>query len=302
MNSLSLITLFALFLAGAAGKGASASEDHVALVREFESWNAPHAGFRLAGNIYYVGPKSISSFLITSAEGHILIDSGFSNSVPIIRSNIVALGFKPEDIRYLLCSHAHIDHVGGHAAFKRLTGAKVAASEKDAVLLASGGKTDFLFGSHPLMQFEAVQADVAVREGTEIRVGGTVLKAHLTPGHTSGATTWTMTVQENGRTQKVVFFSSTSINPGTKLVGNTAYPRIVEDIEATYRTLKAMPCDIFLAPHPSFFGMTEKLARGSESAPNPFIDPTEMGRFLDTAEKKFRTELAAQRAASNGPR
>lgn len=282
---------------GLTTRGALAFDDHAELAKTFEGWNAPREGFRLAGNIYYVGPKWISSFLITSPEGHVLIDSGFSNSVPIIQSNIVALGFKLEDIRYLLCSHAHVDHVGGHAALKRLTGAKVAVSDKDAALLASGGKADFLFGGHPLMQFEPVRADVLVAEGTEIRVGSNILTAHLTPGHTPGATTWTMTIPEDGKARKVVFFSSTSINPGTKLLNNTGYPRIVEDIEGTYRALRALPCDIFLAPHPDFFGITEKLERRKEGGPNPFIDPAEMGKFLDSAEKKFRTELAAQRAA-----
>jgi metallo-beta-lactamase class B len=268
-------------------------DDREALQRTFDRWNQPIEPFRLIGNIYFVGMRNISSFLLAGQDGHVLIDTGFSNSVPIIHSNIVRLGFAPRDIKYVLSSHAHCDHVAGHAAMKRLTGAKIAVSERDAVLLESGGKKDFLFAESTMMHFEPVRPDRIIKDGEEIRLGDIRLTAHLTPGHTPGCTTWTTTVAENGKTLDVVFFGSTSINPGTKLVGNAEYPEIAEDIRSTYRKLRALPCDVFLAPHPEQFGMHQKTPRFKSEA-NPFIDSEELRRYLDTAEEGFDREWKAQ--------
>lgn len=161
----------------------------------YASWKEPVPPRHLIGNIYYVGAAGVSSFLITTPQGHILLDTGFAETVPLIQSGVKKLGFKIEDIKIILSSHAHFDHVSGHAAIKRLTGATIYASAGDARLLASGGEADFL----PLPHFEPVVADRIVADRDVISLGGTTLTALLTPGHTAGATTWTMSVTEHGQ-------------------------------------------------------------------------------------------------------
>jgi metallo-beta-lactamase class B len=271
-------------------------DDRAQLQRTFDQWNEPVAPFHIAGNIYFVGMRNISSFLISGDTEHVLIDTGFSNSVPLIVSNIVRLGFSPKDIKYILSSHAHADHVAGHAAMKRLTGAKVVVSKADAELLRSGGKSDFLFGKSELMHFEAVEPDIIVRDGERIQLPSIDLTAHLTPGHTPGCTTWTMPMIEKGNRLNVVFFGSTSINPGTRLIQNEEYPKIADDIRASYRKLRGLPCDIFLAPHPEQFGMRDKLAEVGRTE-NPFIDPRGYTEYLQNAEEAFTKEWERQKAA-----
>jgi len=269
--------------------------DDEAVRKLFASWNIPFKPFRIIGNIHYVGVSGISSFLITTPEGHILIDSGFESTVPLIRDSVEKLGFRFADIKILLSSHAHVDHVGGHALMKQLTGAEIVMSETDADLLASGGSKDFLFKSE-MMRFKPAKADRIVRDGDAVNLGGTKLICHLTPGHTKGCTTWTMKMSTDGKIHDVMFFGSTSINPGTKLVNNENYPGIASDLAATYKKLKAMPCNIFLAPHGSFFQLTEKARRlecGEE--PNPFLDSRIFPAFLEQAERTFQAQLAVEK-------
>jgi metallo-beta-lactamase class B len=287
-----LIISLALFTLRSAIGAQTQIEERESIQKTFDRWNEPVAPFRLIGNIYFVGMRNISAFLLVGNGGHILIDTGFSNSVPLIQSNIVRLGFSPRDIKYILSSHAHCDHVAGHAGMKRLTGAKIAISKPDAVLLESGGRKDFLFAESTMMHFEPVTPDVLLEDQDRIRLGNLQLTAHLTPGHTPGCTTWATIVEENGRRLNVVFFGSTSINPGTKLLNNAAYPNIAEDIRATYRKLRALPCDVFLAPHPEQFGMHEK--QKLQSGANAFVDSSGLSNFLKTAEEAFERELADQ--------
>lgn len=289
--------IFPLGIAWAAPASPSA-QNSSELTEKFLQWNAPAAPFRVAGNIYFVGMQNISSFLIIGNQGHILIDTGFSNSVPIIVSNILRLGFSPRDIRYILSSHAHCDHVAGHAAMRRLTGARIGISIADAPLLRSGGRRDFLFGRSSVMHFEKAEPNFLIKEGDEIRLGGIHLTAHLTPGHTPGCTTWSTEVEEGGRRLNVLFFGSTSINPGTKFVGNREYPSILDDLRSTYAKLRTLPCDIFLAPHPEQFHLHEKLQRPA-SGVNPFVDPSELKTYLDAAEAGFKQELQRQSPAPN---
>lgn len=266
--------------------------------RLFDGWRAPVPPQHLVGNIYYVGAIGVSSYLITTAEGHILIDTGFDDTVPIIQHSVEQLGFRVADIRIILSSHAHIDHVGGHARMKKLTGAEIYASAADARTLASGGADDFIQWPKDTILYAPVKADRIVAEGEQVTLGGVTLTAHLTPGHTRGATTWTMDVAEGDVTRHVVFFSSASINPGTRLVNNPLYPEFVSDFEATFAKLSALPCDIFFAPHGGQFAMAEKFAqleRGGKG--NPFVDPAGWKRLVTEAEKAFRDQLAAELAA-----
>jgi metallo-beta-lactamase class B len=256
------------------------------------SWNRPVEPFRIVGNVYYVGAWEVTAYLIATPQGHILLDSGFAETVPQIERNVRTLGFKFEDVKILLNSHAHFDHAGGLSQLKRLTGARLIASAADAELLARGGKNDFQFGDR--LSYEPVKVDETVGNGEKIVLGGTTLMAHLTPGHTRGCTTWTMKVSDHGRDNDVVFVGSASI-PGYTLVGNKAYPSIVSDYERTFAVLHSLPCDIFLGSHGSFFGLQEKIARmKKEGSAAVFIDPDGYRKYVRTSEEAFRAQLKAE--------
>jgi metallo-beta-lactamase class B len=275
--------------------------DRAAAIRMFDAWRAPVPPRRLVGNIFYVGAIGVSSFLITTADGHILIDTGFEDTVPIIQRGVEQLGFRLADIKYILSSHAHIDHTGGHAAMKQATGASVIASAADARVLESGGADDFIPFPKDLIVYAPVRADRIVADGESVTLGGVTLTANLTPGHTRGATTWTMKVTENGRTFDVVFFSSASLNAGTRLLGRPAYPEIVDDFERTFARLKSLPCDIFFAPHGGQFAMAEKFARLERGEKDAFVDPEGWRALLANAEKVYRDQLKAEQAAGVVP-
>lgn len=263
------------------------------------SWNQPVEPYRIIGNVYYVGASDIASFLITTPEGHIIIDSGFEETVPMIRDNVKKLGFKIEDVKTLLIGHAHYDHVGGLADLKALTGARLAVSEADAALLANGGKGDYLFGGNDKFHFKPVQADRLLKDGDKVTLGGTTLTAHLTPGHTKGNTTWTMKAKEGDKTYDVVVIGSPTINPGTILKGMPSYPGVGKDYAKTFRILKSLPCDVFLATHAAFFdglGKAEKLRAGAKE--NPFIDPQGYRAFIDRREKMYNEQLDKESAGA----
>ena len=255
-----------------------------------QSDNEPVAPFRIIDNVYYVGASDITSFLITSPEGHILIDGGLAETAPQILRNIRTLGFKPEDVKILLISQAHYDHAGGLAALKKETGAKMFANKEEAALLARGGKQDFGFGDK--YSYTPVHADQLISDGQQIRVGTAVVTAHLTPGHTKGCTSYTMVAQR----YHVLFDCSTSV-PGYNLTSVPAYPNIIADYEHSFAVLKALPCEIPLGAHGSFFHLTEKRkALASGATKNPFIDPQGCKQMIASSEADFRTTLARQRA------
>ena len=249
--------------------------------------NQPLKPFRVIGNIYYVGANEVTSFLITGRAGHILLDAGFAETAPQIQQNIEALGFRVAHIKILLNSQAHFDHAGGLAKIKELTGAQLIASAADAEAIARGGKGDFAFGDR--LTYEPVKADRIIADGESIELGETKMTAHLTPGHTKGCTTWTMSVEQNGRTYSVVFLGGVTV-PGYKLVGNAQYPAIADDYVRSFALLKRLPCDVFLGAHGSYFDLERKLARVGET-PNPFIDPDGYRRHLEERERAFHEQL-----------
>ncbi len=256
------------------------------------SWNQPVKPFRIIGNIYYVGASDVTSFLITTPEGHILLDSGFAETVPQIKQNIAALGFRLEDVKILINSHAHYDHAGGLAELKELTQAKFLASEADASLLANGGKDDPNFGDR--FAYASVKVDQTLSHGEAVKLGDAILTAHLTPGHTKGCTTWTMRVSDNGKNYNVVFVGSTSA-PGYKLIDNIKYPNIVADYKQTFGRMKNLSPDVFLASHGSFFGLQKKMELlAQHPKQNPFVDPKSFKDFLKRTEKQFRAQLREQ--------
>jgi metallo-beta-lactamase class B len=200
------------------------------------------------------------------------------------------LGFRFEDIKLLLASHAHNDHVAGHARVKELTGARVLATAPDAATMRAGGGGPLALG----IAWRPVVVDEILHDGQTVELGGTVLVAHLTAGHTPGATTWTTTVDEGGRKLAVLFFSSSTLFEETPLRGNQDYPTIADDFERSYAIWRALPCDVFLAPHTGFFHLADKRAavlRGQ--VPNPFIDPEGWKELIAVQEANFRRRLAA---------
>jgi metallo-beta-lactamase class B len=261
---------------------------------KMQQWNRPFPPYHVIDNIYYVGTNEIAQFLITTPQGHILLDSGFEASVPRLRENIEQLGFRYREIKLLLTSHAHIDHVQAHALVRRQTGAQVVASTADAAFVESGGKGETVFDG--VYEWAPCPVDRRVNDGDQVTLGATTLTAHVTPGHTRGATTWTMKVEEKGRSLDVVFFPSANINPGVHLIGNARYPQIAGDFERSFATWKALSCDVFLADHGDFYSMKDKFERQRDGATtNPFIDPEGYRRFIAKAEQRFHDQLAAER-------
>ena len=255
-------------------------------------WNKPVPPFRIAGNLYYVGAIEITSYLIATPQGHFLLDGGFVETAPQIERNIVQLGFKLSDVKYLLNSHAHYDHAGGLAELKKLTGAKFVASEGDAALLRKGGHGDFRFGDTLL--FPPIEPDKIILDGKSLQLGDQVMTAHLTPGHPRGTTTWTTKIRDGARTFDVVFVRSQS-SLDYKFVGPESCPGIAADFVKSFTILKNLPCDIFLASHGSFFHFADKHERFMSGDTNAFVDPDGYNRSLSESEKDFRQKLDQQR-------
>jgi metallo-beta-lactamase class B len=252
-----------------------------------EAFNKPFPAYKVIGNIYFVGTDDLGSFLITTPDGNILINSDFDDTVPQIRASVEKLGFKFTDIKILLGSHAHGDHMDGDARVKELTGAKVMVMEQDVPAISRmtpGNKP------HPI--------DRVLHDGDEVKLGGTTLVAHLTPGHTKGCTTWTLKAEENGKSYNVVILGSIGVNPGYVLVGNKDYPQIADDYVRGFKVLRSLPCDVFLGSHGRFYGMQEKYAKLQKGGPNPFIDPAGYKAHLDLQEMNFRAKLEEQQKAA----
>ena len=255
------------------------------------SWNQPVEPFRIAGNLYYVGASDITSFLITTPEGHILLDGGFVETAPMIRRNIESLGFKVEDVKILISSHAHLDHAGGFAELKRATGATMIVSAPDAAQMARGGLDDPMFGNR--YPYPGIYADRIIHDRDTVRLGRQTMTAHITAGHTRGCTTWTTEIRDGKQTHDVVFLCSPSIPSEYKLVNNPAYPEVADDYRRHYARLRTLNADIFLGAHGNFFGLAEKIKeRGGKE--NPFVDPQGYIETISMFEKRFESMLAKQ--------
>src|SRR4051794_1720283 len=189
-------------------------------------WYEPFPAHKVIGNVYYVGSKDLASYLITTPEGHILINSGFERTVPLIQKSVESLGFRMRDIKVLLASHAHSDHVAGHARMRELTGAKVYVMRGDDDVIRSGGKGQYLYAGS---RWGPCPVDRVLEDGEEVKLGGVTLVARLTPGHTRGCTTWTWRAADGGKEYDVVVIGSPNVNPGYRLVGNADYPEIADD-------------------------------------------------------------------------
>lgn len=247
-----------------------------------EAANGPFPAHHVIGNVYYVGTADYASFLITSPQGHILINPDFENSVPLIQKSVEQLGFKFQDIKVILISHAHGNHCAGVAKVKEMTGAQFMVMDADADTM-----------EHPSGRgaFPAVKPSRVLHDKDEVKHGGNLLVAHLTPGHTKGCTSWSMKVQDGGKSYDVVIVGSIGVNNATTLVNNTAYPNIVEDYQRGFKVLKSLPCDVFLASHGKFYGLAEKQAKLAGGGANPFIDPEGYKAHLKMMEKAFYYKL-----------
>jgi metallo-beta-lactamase class B len=261
-----------------------------------EEWTRPFPPFRIVGNLYYVGTYDLACYLIVTPAGNILINTGLADSAAQIRSNIETLGFHFSDIKLLLATHAHWDHVSAMAEIKRQTGARLAATEPEVALLESGGKTDFRFGEDSTAWFQPVHVDEKLRDGQKVGLGGAELTVHLHPGHTKGAASYQFDEEDGGREYRVLIANLPSINPGVKLLNNPKYPTIVADYAHTFATLKEMHPEIFLASHASQFALHRKYQPGDAYQPIRFVDPAGYRAALDQLQAAFDAQVARERA------
>ena len=255
-------------------------------------YSQPEEPFRLIGNIHYVGAKNIASYLITTPQGHILVDTGTKEMTPVITASVQKLGFNLRDIKIMLSSHAHFDHVGGHAAMKKATGAQVMAIRQDAEALEAGKDISPLGDEG----WEAVKVDRELKDGDTVTLGGTTLRAVWAPGHTPGCTVWTTSVPDAGKTYAVALFGCGGPNAGVRLIGNQRFPRLVDDALGTFRKLKMLTPDIYVTGHPQmlFAGKIDRMKAGER--PHPLLEPGGWARMLDDAEANFMKRVQAERA------
>ena len=272
-----------------AGKVWTAAELFTRNVGTKEDQDTAFPPHKIIGNIYYVGTRSLATFLIVTPQGNILINSDYERTVPVIKASVEKLGFKFTDIKILLGSHAHGDHMEGDALAKELSGAQVMAMAEDIPAL----QTMRTPSGKPRPEYKAI------RDGEKVTLGGTTLVAHLTPGHTRGCTTWTATVEEGGKAYDVVIIGSVGVNQGTQLVNNKQVPQIAEEYQRSFRILRGLKCDVPLGSHPAMYNLAEKYPKIGKG-PNPFIDPQGYKAELDIQETAFNAVLEEQKKAANG--
>jgi metallo-beta-lactamase class B len=248
--------------------------------------------FKLVGNIYYVGAQNIAASLITTPEGHILIDTGTIEMAPIVAANIQKLGFKLQDVKIILSTQAHFDHVGATAALKKQTGAKLMIMAPDVKALESGQDLSPLADEG----WAPVTVDRALETNDTVKLGGVTLRAIWSPGHTPGSTTWLTTVQENGTSYEVAFLAGLGPNNGVQLIGNPQHPKLVEQTLGMYKTLKALNPDIYIPGHPQqlFMGKLDRLRAGER--PHPLADKAAYKKMIEDSEAGFIKRVEAEKA------
>jgi metallo-beta-lactamase class B len=259
-------------------------------------WTTPIAPFQIADDLYYVGSQDLASYLVVTPKGDILINSSLESSPLLIRKSVEQLGFRFKDIKILLISHAHFDHDAGSAEVKRLTNAQYMVMDGDVPVVESGGAKDFIY---PKDTYPAVKVDRVLHDGDEVHLGGVVLAAHKTPGHTRGCTTWTMRAPVDGRLRDVVIVGSWNVNPGYLLVDRpghpASYPGIGADFARTFVLLDKLPCDVFLGAHGAYFDMPAKLERAKAGAgKSVWIDPEGYRAAVAERKQAFEAELKKQ--------
>ncbi len=257
-------------------------------------WIKPFPPFQMVGNVYWVGTYDLSSYLITTPAGHILVNTGLAQTIPRIKAGIEQLGFKLSDVKILTATHGHFDHVAGLAELKQMTGARVMMSEQDAELLESGAKSDFRFGDDPGARFEPVKVDRRLKDGDKIELGGVILTTHHHPGHTKGATSFTFDVRENNKTYRVGIMNMPGINPGVRVSGMPKFPEIAQAYAQTFHDQKEMKIDVWLASHAAQFDMHKKYQQGDAYNPDRFVDPEGFQAAVARLEKLYRDQLVKE--------
>ncbi len=265
----------------------------IPLAGQPEGWSRTYPGHRVIGNLYAVGTYDLGVFLITSEDGHILINTALEDSVPLIRKNVEDLGYRLQDIKILLTMQAHWDHTAALAEIKELADAEMWATAGDAPVLEDGGFSDPHFGGRE--SFRPVTVDKIVADGEIIRLGKTRLKVVESPGHTAGSVSYTMTVREGGREYRVVIANMGTINRGKRLVVDPTYPGVAEDFAKTFRRQKAMDIDVWVAAHGSQYGMHRKHSPGQPYSPETFVDPEGFRAAVERLETLYHAQLAAER-------
>ena len=254
------------------------------------SWDDPFPAHRVMDNLYFVGTAGLGTFLITTPEGHILINSDFERTIPLIEQSMEGLGFHLADIEIILGSHAHGDHQAADVSLRERTGAQLMIMEEDVEGWQRMNRAD-----------RDIPIDRVLHDGDRVTLGGTTLVAHLTPGHTRGCTSWGMELEENGESYDALIVCSFGVNPGYNLIDNPSYPDQAQDYRATFAKARAMPVDVFLGSHGSFYGLPDKhqtLQRRNEGDPNPFVDHAGFLNYIDQYEQRFQTMLETQQRDS----
>jgi len=261
-----------------------------AVAQQNPDWHRELPGFKIAGNLYYVGTADLAVYLINTPQGNILINSDFPEDVPLIKKSIERLGFKYSDTKIILASHAHGDHDAAVGIIKKDTGARLMIMDADVA------ETESTRPGRP-----GAKVDRVLHDGDAVELGGSKLTAHLTPGHTKGCTTWTMQVDEGGKKLNAVIIGSPNVNAGYVLVGNKNYPQIADDYVKTFRVLKSLPVDLFLGAHGAYFGMLAKVEKMKAGGPNPFIDPAGYKAYVSEREATFLKEWERQKQNPGTP-
>jgi metallo-beta-lactamase class B len=252
-------------------------------------WEEPAEPVRIAGPIYFVGTKGLGVFLITTSEGHILMNTGMPASGPMIVDSIRKLGFKPEEIELLINGHAHIDHAGAFSFFKSRFGAQMAVMKDDVAAIESGDRDDFRYAND--FVYPGVKVDRILRDGDTIRMGEVLLTAYHTPGHTRGATTWVANIVVDGRPYVVAFRDGAGFNPGYRLAKNPIYPGIAEDYRRTHHFLEMLKPDIWLAQHNEYYELEGKRERAKAEGMKAWIDPEGYRRFIADKKRAFEDQV-----------
>jgi metallo-beta-lactamase class B len=260
-------------------------------------WTTPQKPFRIADNLYYVGSRDLAAYLVTTPAGNILINANLKSSPPQIRASVESLGFHWADTRILLNSQAHFDHAAGSAEVIRETGAKLMVMDGDAQTMETGDVRDF--GGRDLPRFPPAHVSRVLHDGDTVQLGGVVLTAHKTAGHTRGCTAWTMQVTDHVHVRNVVIVGGFAALDSYRLIATpgrpASYPGIAEDFLRGFAVERKLPCDIFLGAHGSYFGMQEKLARLPKEGSSVWIDPQGYQETIASAEKRIEDRIAAER-------
>jgi metallo-beta-lactamase class B len=261
----------------------------LAIARKALKWEEPEEPVKIVGPISFVGTKGLGAFLITTSEGHILMNTGMPSSGPMMAESIRKLGFKPEEIKLMINGHAHVDHAGAFAFFKQLSGAQMAVMKDDVAAMESGDKDDFKYASD--FVYPPVKVDRVLRDGDIIKMGDVVLTAYHTPGHTRGATTWVVNVVDGGKPYVVIFPDGAGFNPGYRLAKNPSYPGINEDYRRTHHFLEMQKPDIWLAQHNEYYDLEGKRKRAQTEGVKAWIDPEGYRRFIGHKKREFEDEV-----------